>query len=78
MSGLIEQAKDRGEIASEVESALLSHNLFALYYAFMVLWLGSGVPSPENQRPTLRQALELQLKGLTDSLPPRHRRRMRR
>ncbi len=80
LSGLIEKAKGRGEIAKEVDSALLSYNLFALYYAFMVLWLGSGVLSPEHQRPTLRQALELQLTGLTGTgaSPPRQRRRTRR
>jgi len=60
---LIERAKDRGEIARDVDSALLGHNLFALYFAFMVLWLGSGEPSPEAQRPSLRQMIELQLKG---------------
>ena len=63
LGGLIERAKDRGEIARDVDSALLGHNLFALYFAFMVLWLGNGEPSPESQRPSLRQMLELQLKG---------------
>ena len=63
LDGLIEQAKDRGEIAGDVDSALLGHNLFALYFVFMVLWLGSGEPSPEAQRPSLRQMIELQLKG---------------
>jgi AcrR family transcriptional regulator len=63
LGGLIERAKDRGEIARDVDSALLGHNLFALYFAFMVLWLGSGEPSPEAQRPSLRQMIELQLKG---------------
>ena len=61
---LIEHAKVRGEIASKVDSALLAHNLFALYFVFLVLWLGSGAPAPEERRPTLRQMLELQL-GVT-------------
>ena len=63
LDGLIERAKDRGEIARDVDSALLGHNLFALYFVFLVLWLGSGEPSPEARRPSLRQMLELQLKG---------------
>ena len=63
LHGLIERAKDRGEIARDVDSALLGHNLFALYFAFMVIWLGSGDPSPEARRPSLRQMLELQIKG---------------
>jgi hypothetical protein len=63
LDGLIESAKDRGEVARDVDSALLSGNLLALYFTFMMLWLGSGEPSPEARRPSLRQMLELQLKG---------------
>jgi len=63
LSDLIEHAKDRGEIAGDADSATLGHNLFALYFAFMVLWLGSGEPSPERRRPSLRQMLELHLRG---------------
>ena len=58
---LIERAKDRGEVARAVDPALLAYNLFALYFAFLVLWLGSGAPSPERQHPSLRQIMELQL-----------------
>ncbi len=68
MGGLIERAKDRGEIAKEMDPALLGHNLFALYFAFLVLWLGSGAPSPERQRPSLRQMLELALAGVSGSV----------
>jgi AcrR family transcriptional regulator len=64
LGALIERAKERGEIARDVDSALLGHNLFALYFSFMVLWLGSGDPSSEARRPSLRQMLELQLKGV--------------
>ena len=63
LDGLIESVKDRGEVAGDVNSALLSGNLFALYFTFMMLWLGSGEPSPETRRPSLRQMLELQLEG---------------
>lgn len=68
MGGLIERAKNRGEIAKEMDPALLGHNLFALYFAFLVLWLGSGAPSPERQRPSLRQMLELALAGVSGSV----------
>jgi AcrR family transcriptional regulator len=67
LSGLIERAKDRGEIAKEVDSALLAYNLFALYFAFLVLWLGSGARSPEGRRPSLRQMMELQLGAVSGS-----------
>jgi AcrR family transcriptional regulator len=58
---LIERAKLRGEVAGDIDPALLAHNLFALYFAFLVLWLGSGARAPEERRPTLREMLELQL-----------------
>jgi AcrR family transcriptional regulator len=64
LSGRVERAKDRGEISREVDSAMLGHNLFALYFAFIVLWLGSGEPSPERRRPSLRQMLELHIRGV--------------
>ena len=40
--------KNRGEIAREVDSALLAYNMFALYFAFLVLWLGSGAHRPKS------------------------------
>lgn len=63
LGSLIESAKVRGEFAVEVDSRLLAYNLFALYYAFLLLWLGSGEPSPAARQPTLRQSLELHLRG---------------
>ncbi len=66
LRGLIERAKDRGEIAREVDSSLLSHNLFALYFVFLMLWLGEDAPEA-RRRPALRKILELQLSGVLDS-----------
>ncbi len=68
LSGLIERAKDRGEIAREIDSALLGRNLFALYFVFLMLWLGSGAPSPEGQKPSLRRMLELQLNAVSGAV----------
>jgi AcrR family transcriptional regulator len=65
LSTLIESAKECGEVAKEVDSALLGYNLFALYFVFLMLWLGSGAQSPEERRPSLRQMLELQLRGVS-------------
>jgi len=67
LGALIERAKENGEVASEVDSALLGHNLFALYFVFLMLWLGSGAHSPAERRPSLRQMLELQLRGVSAS-----------
>jgi AcrR family transcriptional regulator len=64
---LIERAKEHREVARAVDSALLGYNLFALYFVFLMLWLGSGAQSPEDRRPSLRQMLELQLSGVADS-----------
>jgi AcrR family transcriptional regulator len=63
LSGLIQRAKDRGEIARDVDPSLLGNNLFALYFVFLILWLGSGERSPGGRRPSLRQMLELHIKG---------------
>lgn len=66
MKELVERAQRRGEIAASADSALLGFNLFALYFSFMVIWLGGGAPSPGGQRPSLRQMIEMQLTGMTD------------
>ena len=60
---LIERATDRGELARDIDAALLGHNLFALYFVFLMLWLGSGAHAPQQRHPTLRAMLELQLSG---------------
>jgi AcrR family transcriptional regulator len=67
LGGLIERAKDRGEVARAIDSALLAYNLFALYFAFLVLWLGNGARSPAGRRPSLRQMMELQLGAASGS-----------
>ncbi len=61
LGDLIERAKDRREVARTVDSAVFAYNLFALYFAFLVLWLGSGAPSPQRQHPSLREIIGLQL-----------------
>ena len=67
LGGLIERAKNRGEIAPEVDSPLLSHNLFALYFVFLMLWLGEDTPAVPRRRPSLRETLELQISGVLNS-----------
>jgi AcrR family transcriptional regulator len=59
---LIDAAKARGELPADIESDLLAHNLFALYFTFMLRWLGSGEETPDARRPTLRQILSLHLR----------------
>lgn len=64
---LIDNAKECGEIIRNVDSELLAHNLFALYYVFILLWLGSGEPAPEARKPALEESLGLALKGILKS-----------
>jgi AcrR family transcriptional regulator len=67
MSVLIEQAQRRGEIKSTVDPALLAYNMFALHFSFLVVWLGTGLRTPDPSKPSMRQMLELQLLGLLES-----------
>src|ERR1700733_1200385 len=66
MSVLIKQAQERGEIKASVDPALLAYNMFALHYSFLVVWLGSGLRTPNPAKPSMRQMLELQLVGLLE------------
>jgi AcrR family transcriptional regulator len=62
-AALIEAAKTRGEIASDVPSRLLAQNLFGSCFQHMQMWLGGGMPALEPGDERLRAALELQLRG---------------
>jgi TetR/AcrR family transcriptional regulator, cholesterol catabolism regulator len=77
LGSLIERAKDRGEVAVDVDAALLGHNLFALYFVFLMLWLGSGAAAPEAPMPSLRAMIELQLQGVSATLRTRRSNRKR-
>jgi len=59
---LIAGAKERAELPGDIDTALLAHNLFALYFTFMLRWLGSGEPTPDRRQPSLRQVLEMHLR----------------
>jgi hypothetical protein len=63
---LIERAQELGELRKDLSPALLAYNLFALYFAFQLLWLRSGEPSSKNASPSLREILELHLMGLRE------------
>jgi AcrR family transcriptional regulator len=70
MGELARRAQERGELKPWVDTFLLAYNLFALYFSFLIVWLGSGLPRPDPSRPSLRRMLELQLAGLTESQAP--------
>jgi AcrR family transcriptional regulator len=62
---LIDAAKERGELPAGIDTDLLAPNLFALYFIFMLRWLGSGERTPERTKPPLRETLELHLRCAT-------------
>jgi AcrR family transcriptional regulator len=64
MAGLIEAAKSRGELRSDVPAGLLAHNLFGLYFQTIQLWLGGKRSHADRCRAQLRDKIELQLSGL--------------
>jgi AcrR family transcriptional regulator len=63
LSELVEVAKRRGEIDSEVPAKLLALNLFGSYFQYLQLGLAGRAPAPRVRDPRLRAALELQLRG---------------
>jgi len=74
MTTLIERAQEHGEITHEVSPVVLAHNLFALCFSRLLVWLGWGAASPEASQPSLRQMIETQLLGLrktTKAIPLR-------
>lgn len=72
---LIEAAKQRGEIASDVPAAALAENCFGTYLLLLQKWLGSGGPlATAEHRAHLRRSLELQLRGLAPAPTTRSRR----
>jgi AcrR family transcriptional regulator len=64
LGGLIDAAKARGEIAKAVDTLTLSRNLFALYFFYQFIWLAADRPAHDDMQPTLRERLEMQLRGL--------------
>jgi TetR/AcrR family transcriptional regulator, cholesterol catabolism regulator len=68
LTRLIDQSKTRGEIRPDVPSELLTQNLFAIFFNHLQLWLGGVNPKYELEYSQLRDALELQLAGLRNSI----------
>jgi AcrR family transcriptional regulator len=76
-AALIEQAKDRSELDAGVPALALAENCFAAYLWLLQQWLGlPGRLATAEHMSRLRQAFELQLRGLapaTASTPSRAR-----
>ncbi len=70
---LVERARSRREIRSDVPTALAANALFAHYAFWTQAWLGSRVVSRDDAEQRLRQALSWQVEGLR--APPDRRER---
>lgn len=73
MSVLVRASQERGELKKSVDPYLLSYNIFALHFSFLIVWLGSQRPTPDPTKPSMRQMLELQISGLLEMPAPTRR-----
>ncbi|MGH7806121.1 MAG: TetR/AcrR family transcriptional regulator, partial [Candidatus Binatia bacterium] len=78
MQELIERGQQAGEIAPDVSPAMLGHTLWAVYFHFLLRWLGSGRRSPESLQPTLRDMIAVPLAGFRLPTAKKSRERRRR
>ena len=69
MAALVEAAQSRGELRRDVVPRLLAENLFALLFQRLQQWLSGRKPLTIDIRPRVREALELQLRGLGQVKP---------
>lgn len=65
VSGLIQRAQAKGELAADVPPMLLAQNAFALYFFALMAWLGRVTTLEGALDPLLRSSLSLQLRGLS-------------
>lgn len=64
VAALVEAARARGELRSDVPVAVAANALFAHYAYWVQTWLGSRLVSRADAEARLREALELQIEGL--------------
>ncbi len=64
LSKLIQQAKAKGEIEPDVPESLLAQSLFGTYFRHLTVWLGGRSSALERGDARVRDALDLQLRGL--------------
>lgn len=64
VAAYLEQAKQRGEVRPEVDTVQAGRNLFGLYFQALSGWLGGRTDLETTINVSLRNAFELQIKGL--------------
>jgi TetR/AcrR family transcriptional regulator, cholesterol catabolism regulator len=77
LAELVVAARERGEVAPEVDLEVAGFNLFSLYVTTLIAWLSGALGPGESWRPMLERTLALQLRGFgpgADTLPRKKRR----
>ncbi len=64
IANLVSAAQRRGEVAEDVAPLQAASNIFSLYFGVLLQWLSGFIGFEHVLEPTLRSALELQLRGL--------------
>ncbi|HYO55932.1 TetR/AcrR family transcriptional regulator [Archangium sp.] len=77
LAELVAAARERGEVAADVDLEMAGFNLFSLYITTLLGWLSGALGPGETWRPVLQRALALQLRGFGPGAdtPPRNRRK---
>lgn len=63
IANLVTAAQRRGEVAEEVLPLQAASNIFALYFGVLLQWLSGILDFDHVLEPTLKNALDLQLRG---------------
>ena len=64
IAGLLENARQRGELDLAVDAMEAAQQLFSAHYFGLVTWLGGTIPSRAAQEAQFRASLRLTLRGL--------------
>ncbi|WPB77982.1 TetR/AcrR family transcriptional regulator [Archangium violaceum] len=64
LAGLVAAARERGEVAEDVDLEMAGFNFFSLYLTTLMGWLSGALGPGDSWRPMLERSFALQLKGL--------------
>lgn len=64
MASLVRQGQERGELATDIEPMRAASNFFSLYFGALTTWMSGLLSLSAALDPNLRDALELQIRGL--------------
>ena len=70
LASIIDDHKQRGDVAADVDSALAAANSFLLYYGILTVWLCGGLPNASARDRALSDSLRLHWRGLDGARRP--------